>query len=188
VRLAARATAQYNSAVAFRRHPQRNIVLSGFYGCPLIEVGRDLARRLRRPLFQVSAEVARRRRHNLHQLTGLGKPIGDAQLEEWVIRDLSLRRGMVAVLGVDSLQLADYFAELRVFSYLVFLDPPFPTLWERIVSDGSLNDLVLERGRDGLHDLWLRHREQHSFCNLQLFVPPDDAIQISKLVAHCFFT
>lgn len=163
-------------------------MLSGFNGCPLIEVGRDLARRLRRSLFVVPAEVARRRRLNLHQLTGLGRAVSDEQLEEWVIRDLSLRRGMVAVLGVDSLRVAEHFAELSVFSYLVFLDPPFAALWERIVSDPGLNDLVLELGRDGMHERWLKHREQYTFCNLQLFVPPDDPTRLSQLIAHCFFT
>jgi shikimate kinase len=182
------ATAQYNSGVAIRRHPQRNIVLSGFYGCRLDEVGRDLARRMRRPLFQVPAEIARRRRHNLHELTGLGRPVSDEQLEEWVIRDLSFRRGTVAVLDVNSLNVAEQFSELKVFSYLVFLDPPFPALWERIERDPNLSDLVLELGRAGLYERWLRHREQYDFCNLQLFVPPDDVVFMSKLVTHCFFT
>jgi len=174
--------------VAIRRHPQRNIVLSGFYGCRLDEVGRDLAHRLRRPLFQVPAEIARRRRHNLHQLTGLGRPVSDEQLAEWVIRDLSFRRGTVAVLDVNSMNVAAQFSELKIFSYLVFLDPPFPALWERIERDPDLSDLVLELGRDGLYERWLRHREQYDFCNLQLFVPPDDVVFLSKLVAHCFFT
>jgi hypothetical protein len=163
-------------------------VLSGFYGCPLEDVGRDLARRLRRPLFQVAAEVARRRRHNLHQLTGLGRPVSDDQLEEWVIRDLSFRRGTVAVLDVNSLNVAEQFSELKVFSYLVFLDPPFPALWERIERDPALSDLVLELGRPGLYERWLAHREQYAFCNLQLLAPPHDVLFLSKLIAHCFFT
>lgn len=118
----------------------------------------------------------------------MGKPVSDAQLEEWVVRDLSLRRGMVATLAANSRRVAEHFAELRVFSYLVFLDPPFPALWERIVRDSSLNDLVLEQGREGLYERWLSHREQYAFVNLQLFAPPDDPVYISKLVAHCFFT
>lgn len=143
---------------------------------------------MRRSYFHVPAEIERRKRLNLFKLTGLGAPPSDARLEEWVIRDLAFRRGMVATLGIDSLANATCGEELRVFSYLVFIDPPFPVLWERIERDPSLGDMVLELGRNGIYEKWLAHRENYSFTNLQLFSPVDEVSFLSKLIAHCFFT
>lgn len=181
-------SAKYNGRVALRRNPQRNIVLSGFYGCRSEEVGRDLARRMRRPFVSVPAEIERRRLLNLSRLTGLGQPPSDQKLAEWVIRDVSYRQSSIAVLGNNSMSVARQFDELKIFSFLVFLDPPFSALWERIERDAGLGDMVLELGRHGIYDLWLKHRAQYEFSNLQVFVPPEDTSFIAKLVAHCFFT
>ena len=71
---------------------------------------------MRRPFISVPTEVERRRLLNLSRLTGLGQPPSDTKLTEWVIRDISYRQGSVAVLGNNSMSVAEQFDELKIFS------------------------------------------------------------------------
>ena len=164
-----------------------NIVLTGFYGCGARDVGRELARRLRRPCLEVAQEIKRRQRLSAFRLPGQGQPPSSRTLEEWVIRDLSYRRQSVVVLNLDTLANEINRDELDVFSYLVFIDPPFDKLWERIERDPGLADMVRDLGRQGFYEMWLDLRQYYERCQLQLFVPPDTPVHTSKLVAHCFF-
>jgi len=164
-----------------------NIVLTGFYCSGARETGRELARRLRRPLIDVPMEIKRRQRLSMFRLPGKGPPPSSRTLEEWVIRDLSYRRETVVVLGLDTLAREINREELDVFSFVVFIDPPFPVLWERIRRESSLSDMVLEHGRSGFYEMWLELRGYYEQCQLQLFVQPNAPVHTSKLVSHCFF-
>jgi len=174
--------------VAYRRHPERNIVLTGFHGCRLHEIGRELALRLRRPFFDVPVEVERRMRHNLLVRAGIGKAPRRERMVEWVVRDLSYRRSTVAVLDCDAMAHPDGYEELQIFSFLVYLDPPFESLWDRLQREPACNDLLLQHGPDGLREMWEKHRRNIFFCNLQVFLPVDEVAFATKLIAHCFYT
>lgn len=174
--------------VAYRRHPQRNIILTGFYCSGTERVGRELARRMRRPFFDVTSEIKRRERLARFKLPGTGPVPSSRKLEEWVIRDLAYRREAVVTLGLDTLANETNFEELQVFSYIVFIDPPFAVLWDRIQQDSAFAELVQEQGREGFHELWLELRASYELCNLQLFGALDQPARLSKLIAHCFYT
>jgi shikimate kinase len=159
----------------------------GFPGCMVDQVSKQLARRLWRQTISIENEVERRKRLSIHRLTGLGKPPQPNVLEEHVIRDITYRENLVAVLG-HSIQLNGHSGmELREHSYTVFLDTPFAILWERMERDPDLSDLVLEQGRRGVYSQWLAEREHFEQCDLQLLTA-DDPDHLSKLIAHCFIT
>jgi len=170
-----------------RRNPRRNIVLSGFHCCQAEQTGSALARRLKRQLVSVDGEMARRERLSVQRLIGLGKPPQPGKLEEWVIRDITYRENLVVVMDHPPQSNGHSYAELREHSYTVFLDTPFAVLWERIEREPGLGDMVLERERRGVYDLWLAGREHFEQCDLQLSSAGDPS-QLSKLIAHCFFT
>lgn len=163
-------------------------MLTGFHGCRAGEVGQELARRMRRPFFDIPTEVDRRMRLNMLARAGIGRPPPRERVVQWVVRDLSYRRSTVAVLDGDALAHPDSYEELQIFSYLVYLDPPFEALWTSVQRDPAWNDMLLELGRDGLQDLWRLQRRNTSFCNLQVFLPVEDISFACKIIAHCFYT
>ena len=163
-------------------------MLTGFYCCNAFNAGRELARRMRRPFIDVPSEIKRRQRLALFRMPSAGPPASSRRLEEYVVRDMAYRRESVVVLGMDTLANEVNNDELHVFSYLVFIDPPFPVLWERIRRSPGLSDQVLELGRNGFYDMWLELRPTYEQCDLQLFAPPTEPAFLSKLISHCFYS
>jgi len=142
----------------------------------------------RRAFVDVPVEVQRRLRQSLHQLTGLGRRWEVAEATERLISDLSYRRETIIALGVDSLSRYQNYEELAVFSYLVFLDPPFETLWNRVSANETHAALRTRLGRDGLQASWQERRLEYERCHLRLNTDALDPELTARLVLHCFYT
>jgi shikimate kinase len=170
------------------RHPQRNIVITGFVKAGKTAVGRELARRMRRPFTDLPGEVARRQRLALSQLVGVGPRISPEVLEERLIADLAFRREVVAATGCDELTDQRVIEELRVFSFVVFLDPPFAELWRRIQQDPERSQQAEWNNRDKVLARWVDWRERYLHCDLQLVTPSQHARHVASLILHCFYT
>jgi shikimate kinase len=168
------------------RHPQRNIILVGFHHAGKTSVGRELSRRLRRGFIDVPVE-ARRRRLGLFRLAGKPEPqLEDA--ERRLIADLAYKREVIAALACDASLDPQVLEDLRVFSYIVFLDIPFEICWARLLADPMQTAEAQQQGRAELLRQWQAWRAELAGCDLQLFGPAQDARRLAQLVLHCFFT
>ena len=78
--------------------------------------------------------------------------------------------------------------DLKTFCYLVFLDPPFEDLWDRISTHPPNNHESTEANRSELLGQWLEYRSTYQDCHLQLSTRGADVNHIAKLIIHCFYT
>lgn len=167
------------------RNPQRNIVLTGYYGSGLSLIGGELSRRMRRPLIDFSAEL-RRRSSRLRVLLP-ASATGGLDAERSLLADLSYRQESVIEVGVDTVEHGDYFEELNDFSFIVFIDPPFETLLASIRNDRRLRDVLDTFGEDGLYARWQALRPRFERCDFQL-TGSYTAQRAAALIIHSFFT
>jgi shikimate kinase len=181
-------TPRYNTGVDDRRHPARNIVLTGFNLCGKTSAGRELARILRRTCIDIPAEMDRRKRSIPQQLRAFRGEYDPHDVEQRLIVDLSYKRETIIAVGADTLDNPDYRAELEVFSFIVFIDPPFDVLWSRLQAKPESAPALAGMGRDVVHALWQSKRAGYERCELQLTHPWLTPMQLARLVVHCFFS
>jgi shikimate kinase len=174
--------------VSDRRHPARNIILTGFDQCGKTAVGREVARRTRRPFVDVPAELACRRNSLAQKLRVFRSEPNPGELEARLITDLSYRRESIIALAPDTLENPDYRADLEIFSFIVFLDPPFDVLWSRLHDKPQAACALVALGRDAVHALWHERRRAYEMCSLQLTLPWLTPAQAAQLILHCFYT
>jgi shikimate kinase len=179
---------RYNTGVDDRRHPARNIILTGFNLCGKTSTGRELARILRRSFVDIPAELERRKRSIPQQLRALRGDNDPQEVEQRLIVDLSYKRETVIAVAADTLDNPDYRAELEVFSFIVFLDPPFDVLWSRLQAQPETAAALAGMGRDVVQALWQARRADYKRCELQLTHPWLSAVQSARLAVHCFFS
>jgi shikimate kinase len=171
-----------------RRHPARNIILTGFDQCGKTCVGREVARLLRRPFFDLPAEFERRQRALTQQLRIFRTEPNPAELALRLITDVSYKRETVIALAGDTFEHPEFRAELEVFSFIVFLDPPFDVLWARLHDKPTAASTFTSLGRDAVHALWRERRQQYERCELQLTHPWLTPSQAARLIVHCFYS
>ncbi len=174
--------------MGYYRDPQRNILLAGYYCAGKSSVGRALARLLRRQFLDLPLEVDRRAKLSLHGLTGLGQDPDRAGLQSKLTLELAFRRGQVAALAVDTLEDDELAHELKVNSYIVFLDSHFEELWRRIQHDAVHQCLSQHPGRSGLLLELQRYRHAYERCDLQMFNADLTPERTARLIAHCYLT
>jgi hypothetical protein len=142
---------------------------------------------MRRPFVYLPNEVERRKRMNLLARAGFRPPPSRERLVEWVTRDLSYRRELIIAIDTEHGKFAGAVDDLHEFSYIVYLDPPFEYLWERLCRRQKLNgDRPLDR--EAVHTDWLEYRRLYSNADLLITNETSDTVYLSKLAAHCFFT
>lgn len=95
-------------------------------------MGREIARRTRRPFVDVPTELAVRRNSLTQKLRVFRSEPNPGELEARLITDLSYHRESIIALAADTLENPDCRADLEIFSFIVFLDPPFDVLWSRL--------------------------------------------------------
>ena len=163
------------------RHPQRNIVLTGFHAAGKSAVGLELSRRMRRPFIDVGAEL-RRRRSRMRVLSIGALDEQDAQRS--LLTDLSYRQETIFELPVD---IASVYTELRDFSFSVFIDPPIEATFARLAADRRYRELLDDYGEEALLHKLNALRPRLLDCDLHLVgdYPPQRA---AALVIHGFYT
>lgn len=171
-----------------RRHPARNILLTGFDQCGKTAIGRELARQLRRPFVDFSVELERRKRALVPQLRLFRSEPNPGELSARLVNDLSYKRETVIALAGDTLENPDYREDLEVFSFIVFIDPPFEQLWARLKDSPAAAATYVALGRDAVHSLWHERRVQYERCELQLTSPWLTPAQAARLIVHCFYS
>lgn len=178
---------RYNAGVIASRQPSRSIVLTGFYGCGSLDVGRELARRLRRQLIDWGSEVERRGRRDLLHLLNLG-PEPDRGLQELrVASELAYRRDSVIVLEPQAVEL-DVWPELYLDNTLtVFIDQPFELLWQRMQGDPQSREYVMAHSKQQAFDNWARLYPRFEYASLRLINTPNPPRQ-ARVILHSFYT
>lgn len=170
------------------RHPQRNVVLTGFYAAGKTSVARELSRRMRRPVVDCESELRRRSRRSLCVLLPIGgpPPALEPDTAGSFLTDFTYRRDCILELDVATAEQIDYPDLLGEFSYVAFLDAPFELLLERMHADRRYAELLEQTGVDELHEQWLRLRQRFEQCDLQLGA--HGIMRCSQYVLHSFFT
>ncbi|MDQ3024604.1 MAG: hypothetical protein M3R04_09520 [bacterium] len=167
------------------RHPQRNIVLTGFHAAGKSAVGHELSRRMRRPFVDVEAEL-RRRRSRMRVLLPLSA-MDDEDAQRSLISDLSYRQEMILDLQVSAAVHVDCYRELRDFSFIVFIDPPVDVLLCRMRGDRRYREMLDTYGEKGLAYKLDALRPQLEHCDFQI-VGEYTAQRTAALIIHSFFT
>ena len=167
------------------RNPQRNVVLTGYYGSGLGMIGLELSRRMRRPYIDLAAEL-RRRRSRLRVLLPSGAS-DELEAERSLLADLSYRQEAVIDVAVDTVEHGTYFEELNDFSFIAFIDPPFEDLIASVRNDRRLRDVLDMYGEDGLYARWQALRPSFERCDFQL-TGSYTAQRAAALIIHSFFT
>lgn len=172
------------------RHPQRNLVLTGFYCAGKTTVARELGKRMRRPVVDWDQEVNRRAPFDLRALWphAFERQLDREAVERRLINDLSYRRETIIAFGSEAVAVPDYVNELKDFAYTVFLDLPWESLWQRIQNDSSLSERRESLGEQGLRELYLGLRDHYMACDLQIFAGMCSPQRCSQLILHCFYT
>lgn len=178
---------RYNASVISSRQPSRSIVLTGFYGCGALDIGRDLARRLRRPLIDWDSELERRSRRDLLALLNLGAEPAPGLNELRVASELAYRRDCVIVLGPLAVE-QEVWPELYLENTLsVFIDLPFDLLWQRLQGDPRSREYLAGHNRQQAEADWQRLYPLYEQVSLRLTNPPNPPRQ-ARVILHSFYT
>jgi len=140
---------------------ERNLVLAGFMGAGKTTVGRLLARKLSRRFVDMDEELSRRHRLPVGEIFVRH---GEELFRHWereLACGLAQEKNLVLALGGGTLEDEVSADELAVFGFIVYLQAPFETLWERISNDGAFRPLVERLGRDGLEELLAARSENY---------------------------
>ena len=167
------------------RHPQRNVLLTGFYGSGLSAIGLELSRRMRRPYIDLSVEL-RRRRSRMRVLLPASAS-DEQQAERSLLADLSYRQETIIEISVEAVEHGNYYEELHDFSFIVFIDPPFAELLATLRADRRQREVVERYGEDGLYTRLQALRSRFERCDFQLtgsYTPQ----RAAALIIHSFFT
>jgi shikimate kinase len=167
------------------RHPQRNIVLTGFHAAGKSAIGHELSRRMRRPFIDLPTEL-RRRRARMRVLLPLSA-MDEEEAQRSLVRDLSYRQETIIELPPDSAAQGEAYRELREFSFIVFLDPPLDVILHRMRSDRRYRDLLDAYGEDGLAAQLSAMRGDLEHCDFQL-TGAHTPQHAAALIIHSFFT
>jgi shikimate kinase len=171
-----------------RRSQSLNIALCGFYGCGKTSTGWELARRMRRHFVDVPQELARRSKPSLINVGFWGRNVATAEdAEPRLVAQLMDRRDLVVSLSAESLDDRFALSETTDFSYLVFLDPPFEQVYERLKTMPAHRERAERLGRFGMLEEFERRRPLYEHCDLQLTCA-DVPSQLAGLILHCFCT
>lgn len=115
----------------------RNLVLVGFMGTGKTEVGRALAKRLRREFVDMDEEIARLAGKSVREIFQQDGEAAFRRMERARVRELAARPGRVIAagggVGLDPRNLRD----LRRTGRLVRLDAPEEEIVERLRGDGG---------------------------------------------------
>ena len=178
--------------MASRRHPERNIVLTGFYHSGKTAIGRALARRLHRPFIDVREELTRRSRARFPVLSGARRGYLSADPETRLMADLAFRRSTIVVLDPLSLEVAGTLEEFQVFSYIVYLDLPIELLWERELAHRAKLRTAEAQDPDVSQAEWLAKWEEcrplYMRADLTLDLCSLNPDMCARLIQHCFYT
>lgn len=162
-------------------------MLTGFYGCGALDVGRELSRRMRRPLIDSDSELERRNKRDLLALLNL-LPGQDPELHELrIASELAFRRDCVIVLGPLAVKL-DIWPTLYIENTLtVFVDQPFDVLWRRMQDEPGCRNFLENHGEASAQALWSELYPRYGQSCLRLTNPPNPPRQ-ARVILHSFYT
>ena len=166
--------------------PERNIVLTGFMGAGKTEVGRTLARIMRRPFADTDILAARAARMSI---SAIFERFGEArfrELEMDAARELAMKRKLVIATGGGLPSNGRALDELKVFGFIVYLEWPFEALWERISKTGRMRPLVRQYGKTGLLSLFAEREQRYRDAELVVSANGFTPKVIARVIRHAF--
>jgi len=166
--------------------PTRSIIyLTGFMGTGKTSVGRELARRLRRPFVDLDTHIESRSGRTIAELFSRG-PAVFRRSESQALRRTSRRPGLVVALGGGAL-LAPANRRLAADSgVLVCLTCAEDRLWLRLRADATLRPLLGSgpRRRKRLRRLLARRRSLYRQADLSVSTTRRTPAQAAALIAR----
>jgi shikimate kinase len=178
---------RYNAFVIASRQPSRSIVLTGFHGCGAMDVGRELARRMRRQLVDWESELERRSRRDLLALLNIVPEQSPGLHELRIASELAFRRDCVIVLGPAAIE-QEVWPQLYIENTLsCFIDHPFELLWQRIQGDPQSREYLAANSIHSARADWERLYPRFAQACLRLTNPPNPPRQ-ARVILHSFYT
>jgi shikimate kinase len=169
------------------RQPQRSIVLTGFYGCGALDIGRELSRRMRRLMIDWDAELSRRSKRELKLPLPFAPPASSGTTEQRLMAELPFKREAIIVLGPEAVELEGWPSAFNESCFTVFVDPPFEALWKRLRSDPDYEDYCKQYSLDEAAVRWRELMPLYQHCILRLNCSPNPARQ-ARVVMHAYYT
>jgi shikimate kinase len=123
-----------------------NLYLTGFMGTGKTSVGRELARRLRRPFVDLDSDIEARAGQTISELFSRGEP-AFRRAEARALRRASRRPGLVVALGGGALLSAENRKLVADSGLLICLTCAEDRLWRRLRADGLTRPLLGSGGR-----------------------------------------
>lgn len=161
-------------------------MLTGFMGAGKTEVGRTLARIMRRQFADTDILAARAARMSI---PAVFERFGEArfrELEMDAARELAMRRKMVIATGGGLPSNGRALDELGVFGFIVYLEWPFEALWERISKTGRMRPLVRQYGKTGLSSLFAEREQRYRDAELVVSANGLTPKVIARVIRHAF--
>ena len=166
--------------------PERNIVLTGFMGAGKTEVGRILARNMRRQFADTDILAARAARMSISSIFERFGEERFRELELNAARELAMQRKLVIATGGGLPFNGKALDELKVFGFIVYLEWPYEALWERISKTGRMRPLVRQYGMNGLRELFVKREQRYRDAELVVSADEFTAKVIARVILHAF--
>jgi shikimate kinase len=166
--------------------PERNIVLTGFMGAGKTEVGRILARIMRRQFADTDILAARAARMSI---PAVFERFGEARFRELELdaaRELAMQRRLIIATGGGLPFNGKALDELRIFGFIVYVEWPYEALWERISKTGRMRPLVRQYGMNGLRELFAKREERYRDVELVVSANGLTPKEIARVILHAF--
>lgn len=161
-------------------------MLTGFMGAGKTEVGRTLARIMRRQFADTDIIAARAARMSI---SAIFERFGEARFRELELdaaRELAMRRKLVIATGGGLPINGKALDELKVFGFIVYLEWPFDALWERISKTGRMRPLVRQHGETGLSSLFAEREERYRDAQLVVSANGLTPKEIARVILYAF--
>ncbi|MEM7481288.1 MAG: shikimate kinase [Acidobacteriota bacterium] len=164
------------------------VFLTGFMGAGKTSVGRPLADRLGVSFFDLDQEVERQAGRSVQRIFDQEGEDGFRRLELAAVEQLLDEPKLVLATGGGTLTREPARRRIEQAGWVVWLDPPFTTLMERLSQTNS-EDRPLFQGEGPARRLYESRLEVYRRCDLRVEVRPTEqpeevAARIEQWVAR----
>ncbi len=161
-------------------------MLTGFMGAGKTEVGRILARNMRRQFTDTDILAARAARMSISAIFERFGEERFRELELSVARELAMQRKLVIATGGGLPFNGKALDELKVFGFIVYLEWPYEALWERISKTSRMRPLVRQYGMNGLRELFAKREQRYRDAELVVSANGLTSKAIARVILHAF--
>jgi shikimate kinase/3-dehydroquinate synthase len=159
----------------------QNLIITGFMGSGKSSVGREVARRLRRPFVDMDDAIEGREGATIAEIFARRGEAYFRKVEKDLCRELAARRGLVIATGGGTLASVENRRLMEQEGWLICLLADIEELLERLPDDGSRPLIAGERRMD-MGTLLAQRRQSYASITLQIDTTGLAIAQVADLI------